>query len=930
MLSGTKLGKYEIRQKIGSGGMGEVYRAHDSALDRNVALKVLLPEFLSDSDRVDRFRHEARAASALNHPNIITIHEVGNDNDCFYIATEFVDGVTLREKIARHELTQTEAIRITEQIADALAVAHESHITHRDIKPENIMIRHDGIVKILDFGLAKPIFRKKIGAEDETVRLVETQPGLVMGSVRYMSPEQARGKDTDQRTDVWSLGVVLYEMLTGTNPFQGETISDSLAAVLHVEPPPVEDAPEELQRILRKSLRKNAADRYQSIKDMALDLREFRLGVDPVSGESRVRPFSATTSINRQNTDENKALLHNTATGEQKTTAASLGVSNSLETSAGFSTGRRYVPAALILTAIVLALGGWFVLPRLLVGRTPAFQSIQASRLTDTGTAMNAEISPDGRFVAYIERRDGKTSLAVKQISTGTTMTVVQPVSKEFYQPAFSHDGDFIYYVLIDNRVGTLYKVSTLGGDSRKIIVDVDSKVTFSPDGSRMAFIRHDPNEGGDTVYIAEADGSSPQPFIRTKDTGVHQFAGVDWSPDGERLVVGVFKDTGDPNRRMQVALASIATGNIEFLGGRYWYGIKNLEWLRDGSGVVMVAKSDLGENSQVWHMSYPGGEPRQITTDTSDYASVSVSGDGGTIVTTRVDMISSLWSMEPQTRSMKQLTVENKNLLGYYGLAQAVDGRLLITKATGKDVNIFSVDPSGMNEKQLTSEQGTNLYPSSSPNGETIVFASNRGGSVAIWKMNADGTQPVQLTDDAGVIDIYPLVTKDGKYVMFSRQTIDGGKVKLMVVPLEGGQEVAVMPENKQSEIMPRLSTDGTRLIYHSFDFDDKTANFVSSVRVVGLNGEKMDPAVKPIELDVNSKEYRWTPGGRSITFIDRSGIDNLRTMSLVDNKEEAVTDFSSGNISNFLWSNDGKQLFIIRSIFNSDLVIIRDEKRA
>jgi eukaryotic-like serine/threonine-protein kinase len=316
MLSGTKLGRYEIRQKIGAGGMGEVYMAHDSQLDRKVALKVLLPEFCCDEERTNRFKLEAKAASALNHPNIITIYEVGIEDERLFIATEFVDGITLRDRINSGEMTYLEAIKIAEQVGDALAVAHEAHIVHRDIKPDNIMIRKDGIVKILDFGLAKPIFEQRVGAEDETIRLVKTQPGMVMGSVRYMSPEQARGKDTDERTDVWSLGVVLYETLTGKNPFEGETVSDSLAAVIHVEPAPLEDVPEELQRIVRKALRKKSAERYQSIKDLALDLRDLRMEAEHLSGETRLSQLSKTISIKKHDTDENATLLHETISAD--------------------------------------------------------------------------------------------------------------------------------------------------------------------------------------------------------------------------------------------------------------------------------------------------------------------------------------------------------------------------------------------------------------------------------------------------------------------------------------------------------------------------------------------------------------------------------------------------------------------------------------
>ena len=289
MLSGVKLGRYKIDKKIGTGGMGEVYLAHDEQLNRNVALKVLLPEFCCDAERVQRFKLEAKAASALNHPGIITIYEIDEFDEKLFIATEYVDGETLREKIERQELDLLVAIKIAEQVADALAVAHEAHIIHRDIKPENIMIRRDGYAKILDFGLAKPsALHPTMGAEDATLQMVKTQPGMVMGSVRYMSPEQARGKATDGRTDVWSLGVVLYEMLCGKNPFEGETISDSLAALIHVEPPPLEDIPEELHRIIRKALRKNALERYQSIKDFALDLKDLRLQIERNSDENRI------------------------------------------------------------------------------------------------------------------------------------------------------------------------------------------------------------------------------------------------------------------------------------------------------------------------------------------------------------------------------------------------------------------------------------------------------------------------------------------------------------------------------------------------------------------------------------------------------------------------------------------------------------------
>jgi serine/threonine protein kinase len=688
MLSGTKLGRYEIQQKIGSGGMGEVYLAHDEQLNRKVALKVLLPEFCCDAERTERFRLEAKAASALNHPNIITIYEVGLEDGRLFIATEFVDGTTLREKIKAGDLTYLDAIKIAEQVADALAVAHDAHIVHRDIKPDNIMIRKDGIVKILDFGLAKPIFEQTVGAEDETVRLVKTQPGMVMGSVRYMSPEQARGKETDERTDVWSLGVVLYETLTGKNPFEGETVSDSLAAVIHVEPAPLEDVPEELQRIVRKALKKKSAERYQSIKDFALDLRDLRMEVEHNSGENRMSQFSKTVSVKIHDTDNTQTLLQQTISAEHKTLEQS-GSSKTGEKTGANKTRRAWVfPLTIVIGAAILAFG--MLLPKLLGSATPVFQSIQASRLTDNGTANMAELSPDGKLVAFINRQDGKESLAVRQVVTGNIIPLVQPTMLNFYQPSFTPDGNFIYYVAVDKGVGTLFQIPALGGESKKIIVDVDSKVTFAPDGKRLAFIRHNPNEGGDTIVIADADGTNAEAFLQTKEIGYDQFIGIDWSPENDKILVGMFKNKGELNQKLELATIDLKDKKPVPVGDKGWLGVRGFEWLHNGSGIVLVGKANAGENSQVWFISYPGGEVRQVTSDTTDYGSVSVSADNSTMIVTRIDAISSLWSRTPQTGEMRQLIAENKNLLGFAGISQMPDGKILFVKSTGKDINIF------------------------------------------------------------------------------------------------------------------------------------------------------------------------------------------------------------------------------------------------
>jgi eukaryotic-like serine/threonine-protein kinase len=287
LSSGTTLSHYRIVSKIGAGGMGEVYLALDTKLDRRVAIKFLHDEFSKDTDKLNRFIQEAKAASALNHPNILTVHEIGEVDGKNYIATELIDGKTLREHLSYKEaLPLNTILKIGIQVADALSAAHQAGINHRDIKPENIMIRTDGYAKVLDFGLAKLSEPKTIatGSEDATRAQVNTTPGMVMGTASYMSPEQARGKITDARTDLWSLGVVLYEMIARKVPFAGETINHTIVAILEKEPVLLENAPPELQRIVRKALTKDVDMRYQSARDLLIDLKNLRRDLD-IQGE---------------------------------------------------------------------------------------------------------------------------------------------------------------------------------------------------------------------------------------------------------------------------------------------------------------------------------------------------------------------------------------------------------------------------------------------------------------------------------------------------------------------------------------------------------------------------------------------------------------------------------------------------------------------
>ncbi|HEX8735241.1 MAG TPA: LpqB family beta-propeller domain-containing protein [Pyrinomonadaceae bacterium] len=937
MESGAKLGRYEIRKKIGAGGMGEVFLAHDLELDRPAALKVLPAEFCCNLERVQRFKQEARAASALNHPNIITIYEIAEDDELLFIATEYIDGETLRQKLEKNDLTVFDAVTIAEQVASALAVAHEAHIKHRDIKPENIMIRRDGYVKILDFGLAKLSANPTTGAEDQTLQMVTTQAGMVMGSVSYMSPEQARGKEVDERTDIWSLGVVLYEMVTGRNPFAGETVSDSLAALIHVEPEPldafVEDVPEELQWIVRKTLRKKADDRYQNIKDLALDLKDLRYKFEHGDAENRTRKFTAynvkTAAFGRISTGENKTLIHDTTSAEnlrarKKTEANQMPVYSSARPRASW----RFLPLIILGLAAALAFGAWYYQPFAPKDIATRFDSVQISRLTENGKSSVPAIAPDGKYVAYVNNENNMRSLVVRQIATGSNVQIVPPTNLGFQQPTFSPDGDYIYYTLNDKGVGTLYQIPTLGGASKKIIVDVDSKVSISPDGKRLAFVRHDVEKGSSAVYLANADGSNPEVLIDTPTSGETRFSEVAWSPGGEEMVVGsITKMFGDDSFEGKILLVSLKDKSFRQFGERTWMNLGSFSWLKDKSGFYFLAKANLQDQKQIWFFSFPEQQARQITSDSSGYSVMSLSADGATIAASKVDIISSLWTFNPQNKEMTQVVSENRMLQGVGGLTHLPDGRILFAKTEGTRTNLWTMDEEGRNEKVLMQEGGDRIHPAISPDGKFLVFSSNTQDGWKIWKADLDGKNAVQLTRQASSGDFRPQVLPDNKTIVFERRLDHIMKAKLMKISLDGGEEQPLFAENQTNDAFPKVSGDGKRLAFTTQLFDAKNLTFQNVLKIAEIKETNVQPP-REVKIENMSWNYRWSKDGKNLTYMGMQGVPNIFDFAVdaSNGKPKQLTNFNSGNILNFDWANDGKRLYIVRGIFNSDLILIKD----
>ena len=929
-LDGQTIGSYQILEKIGAGGMGEVYLALHAKTKRKVALKLLPAHFAGDEQRVRRFQQEARAVLALNHPNIVTVYDIEQAGDTNLIASEFIEGETLRHRMARAPLNLPEALDVAIQVAGALATAHGAGVVHRDIKPENIMLRPDGYVKVLDFGLAKLTEgATAIDAEAPTRALIDTAPGMVMGTVAYMSPEQARGTQVDARTDIWSLGVVLYEMLAGQLPFAGETVSDTMAAILQKESPPLArhwpEAPDAIEWIVTKTLTKEKDERYQTAKELSTDLKRLRRRLEyEAEAERSIAPTisvpltSTSGAAAAQSTTEKAAA----STAETATTARTA-------SSAEYLTAeikRHKSGAFAVLAVLALALAGvGYGLYRLLNQSSPVvpFQTMKIERLSDTGGAVDAAVSPDGEFVAYVKEEDGRQSLWLRQTSAASSVRIVPPAEGvTFGAPSFSPDGAFIYYLKAEKESAraTLYRTPKLGGDERKLIEDISLQVSkdnfsLSPDGKQVAFIRLDPDP---SLFITGTDGGNERKLISRVPPEFLTAAA--WSPDGQTVVciAGTFGGRGGSGARKVIGVR-IADGTEREIAPEGWTTINGLDWLADSSGLV-VSASEKNEIPQLWHLSYPDGAARRITNDLSDYASVSLTANSSTLVAVQVNRFMNIWVAAPDAASAdnaKQLTHGLGRRDGDKDLSLTPDGKIIYHSLASGNWDIWSVNADGSGNKQLTTA-GANAFPSACADGRYIVFSSDRSEQNAIWRMDIDGGNPKQLTESG----VNPSCSPDGQWVFYYAGR--AGRAELWKAPIDGGESVEVPMPAKDTATAPVVSPDG---------------RFIACNYVAGQPGAQFRIGVLPIAggepikiFAVNSyaiKPLGWTADSRAVTYIDtRAGVSNIWRLPLDGNVPAPVTNFSSGLIWSFASSRDSKRLAFSRGTVNSDVVLLNHSK--
>jgi serine/threonine protein kinase len=489
------LGPYKIVKQLGSGGMGEVYLALDTRLGRNVALKLLPFELARDQQRMSRFEQEARTASALNHPNVCVIYEIGMTEDGRqFIAMEYVDGLTLRARMERRRMTVTEALDVGAQVAWALEAAHAAGVVHRDIKPENIMLRHDGYVKVLDFGIAKLNEKNPspLGPnEASTTGKVHTEAGTRMGTVRYMSPEQLRERPVDERTDIWGLGVVLHEMVTGSIPFKKRTTDETIAAILERQPLILSafaaDIPDELREIIAKALRKKRSERYQKVSELAAALRKARRHVEAVASGSAASPGEMNAHVLSSQSGADRGTLPMPPKRRTPISVTAASISREI---------KAHKPAAVFVAVglifVILSVSPYFARlvtrPRK-VSSAPqqspgSSQPADMERLTNSGTSVWAAVSPDGTKVAHVEKASGRQEVQLTTIADHSVLQLVPPAAVEYRGVTFSPDGNSVYLTRVENHEsGILYRVELSDKVLREIKSGVDSPVAFYPDG---------------------------------------------------------------------------------------------------------------------------------------------------------------------------------------------------------------------------------------------------------------------------------------------------------------------------------------------------------------------------------------------------------------------------------------------------------------
>lgn len=918
LMPGDHIGPYTMLSSLGVGGMGEVYLAQDSRLGRKIAIKLLAPKFATDELRVQRFELEARAASALNHPNVCVIHDVGRaENGRHYMAMEYVEGTTLRQRMNQSRLSLKQALDIAAQVAWALEAAHAAGIVHRDIKPENIMLRPDGFVKVLDFGIAKlnsqpPKIRDV--RQDVTVDRLQTAPGMLMGTVKYMSPEQLRELPIDPRSDIWSLGVVLHEMVTGYTPFEAATTNETIAVILERQPARLnysDRVPEEVRQLIRKAVNKRRRDRYQTMHEFTAELRKLRRHLSKeVVSELLGQPTLGyeTSPVDELEAADISAVstIFTKVRSQAFSTAAYL-----------FSEIKEHKGAAVFTgaTAIFALLFLYFNPFSFFTESPPGSVTPQMTikPITNAGQSVCAAISPDGRYLAHAAEKDGMQELLVTRVANLATSTVVPRSDVTYRGLTFSADGEYLYFTRNEkNESGILYQLALPGGGPRRIKTGVDSPITLSPNGDQFAFVRFNRSNGEFSLVIDEINGGAERTITTRRDGNRLSVDGPAWSPDAKTIMCAA--GWWNNGYHMGLIEVNVEDGKERPFGDRQWFSIQQVAWSQDKRAVIIGTREQPMTPFQIWKVSYPEGKSARLTNDTMEYKSASLSRDGNTIVAVQSNQNARLWISSKEDNSSTKPIASTVGLS--YGLSWTTQGRIIFSSMAGHNLNIWRIDEDGSNQTQLTVNAGDNYTPATTTDGRVVIFSSTRGGSFNIWRMDAeDGSDARQLTfDDA---NFYPSVSSDNQWFVYDNQR--GGPLTIWKAPIEGGTPVQLTREYAR---MPVFSPDN-RFIACRYYVEPG----VLGIAVLPSEG---GTPVKLLRIPIRDwQRVHWIENGKALSYIDViDGVSNIWSYDLDTGARKQLTHFKSDQILAYAWSPDFKQLVTQRGTTVSDVVIINYAK--
>jgi Tol biopolymer transport system component/tRNA A-37 threonylcarbamoyl transferase component Bud32 len=880
LMVGKTVGHYRIIEKLGSGGMGVVYKAEDTILGRYVALKFFPADVLNSPAATERFMREARTAAALNHPNICTVYEIGLHESQYFIAMELLEGQTLRQRIAQSRFKTEELLDVAIQIADALNAANAKSIIHRDIKPANIFINKDGQAKILDFGLAKiPTARQQTSVTTATTEELVTSPGSAVGTIAYMSPEQARGEELDARTDLFSFGVVLYEMATGQQAFTGSTSAVIFNAILTKAPiSPVRlnpEVPDGLERIINKALEKDRALRYQSASDMRVDLQ--RLKRDSDSGSV--------------------AAFGTQAAADSKP-----------EVPGARGRARRWILIAAALALAVVA--GAILYRRFMPPPAAPFERMEITRLTDSGKASAAAISPDGKYVAHAVTDNGESSLWLRHAVTGSNVQILPPAEGNFRFVRFSRDGNSLYYVFYNPRKPpqSLYKMPVLGGNSRKVIgLAGVNYCSFSPDEKRLALARIKGTES--VLSTVNIDGSGERQIANRNLPELIE--GTSWSPDGKIISYNVFTYRDGLSCSLEAIPAE--GGPARRLGSRTWSGISSGQWLPNSHGLINLARDQEGAG-QVWHISYPEGDARRITNDLNRYTSLSLNGDASALVAVQQEDTAHIWVVPvgDPTRA-RQITKGRQD--GGSGIAWAGDDSIIFgAPDNSQNPQLWITATDGTPPRQLTVEGKINGSPAVCGDNRYLVYLSSIAGTPHIWRSNLDGSDTRQLTNGAG--ESMPSCSPDGTWLTYG--TGDPKGLGIWRMPIDGGNPIRIWDQYGGGQISP----DGKWVLIREL----MSVNAKPSI-IPATGGQPIKTFDRDPELGL---PLGWTADSRTLLYVQtRSGVSNIWQRSLDGGEAKPLTNFNSDQfqqMGSVAMSRDGKKLAVVRGYTTSDVVLIKD----